>query len=584
MSRLAVLLGVVASFVLFVPQPAAAQISPGPLSEPHAQLEGAAHCLDCHAPGEGVSAARCLDCHSLLAARVAAGAGFHAQPDLGSCESCHVEHHGREFELVWWGEEGIEAFDHERTGFSLEGGHRKLACRDCHRATLLVAPGEIAAADKDPARTFLGLGTACLDCHVDNHEGRFAPRGCLECHDTAAWKPVKEFDHDLARFRLTGLHSRVACAECHPREVDDQGQERLRLTGIAFERCTDCHRDAHDGRLGATCAQCHDTGGWRRRDRTSFDHERTRYPLSGAHVRVGCAECHDFDPFRSPRTFAACRDCHVDAHVGQFAKRADGGACEACHTDDRFLPSTFGLADHERTSWPLEGAHLAVPCVACHEPLAAQEARNLARRAAADPLRLPPRIVNFHPAFEGCPACHGDPHRGEVDRFVAETGCETCHTVRQWSPVAFDHDRADFELRGAHTSVACAECHPPLPARPPGESPPAQTSLAAELQMRGLGKTCADCHEDPHRGQLAVASRTDCRRCHGEAAWRPVELDHDRETRFSLEGAHARVPCADCHTEETDPSGQRFVRYKPLPTECEACHGPVLPARRPTRG
>lgn len=55
-----------------------AQISPGPLSQPHAYLEGASKCTSCHAFGIGQRALKCLDCHTEIARRVIAKAGYHA--------------------------------------------------------------------------------------------------------------------------------------------------------------------------------------------------------------------------------------------------------------------------------------------------------------------------------------------------------------------------------------------------------------------------------------------------------------------------------------------------------------------------
>ena len=44
--------------------------------------------------------------------RIDAGKGLHARPDHGDCEHCHIEHQGRDFELVYWGKAGEKAFDH----------------------------------------------------------------------------------------------------------------------------------------------------------------------------------------------------------------------------------------------------------------------------------------------------------------------------------------------------------------------------------------------------------------------------------------------------------------------------------------
>ncbi|MFX9469357.1 hypothetical protein ABTO43_20110, partial [Acinetobacter baumannii] len=64
--------------------------------------------------------------------------------------------------------------------------------------------------------------------------------------------------------------------------------------------------------------------------------------------------------------FDRCADCHRDAHQGQLAGRPGGNACESCHKVEGFSPSTFTLADHQKGRYPLQGAHLAVPCVSCH--------------------------------------------------------------------------------------------------------------------------------------------------------------------------------------------------------------------------
>ena len=48
---------------------------------------------------------------------------------------------------------------------------------------------------------------------------------------------------------------------------------------------------------------------------------------------------------------------------------------------------------------------------------------------------------------------------------------------------------------------------------------------------------------------------------------------HDRDSRYKLDGAHARLACATCHKPELR-GGKRLVFYKPLPLTCAGCHGP----------
>jgi hypothetical protein len=57
----------------------------------------------------------------------------------------------------------------------------------------------------------------------------------------------------------------------------------------------------------------------------------------------------------------------IDVHRGQFAQHASQGRCEACHSQASFIPSTYTIDDHNKSRFPLEGAHLALPCRECHK-------------------------------------------------------------------------------------------------------------------------------------------------------------------------------------------------------------------------
>jgi hypothetical protein len=240
--------------------------------------------------------------------------------------------------------------------------------------------------------------------------------------------------------------------------------------------------------------------------------------------------------------FDKCTDCHRDPHAGQLASRT----CESCHTVAGFSPSRFTLQDHQKTRYPLEGAHLAVPCIACHKQVPGRSAR----------------LIQFRFPSTTCATCHGDPHKGEVSRFVSQGGCETCHSKDTFTQAIFDHDRTRFPLEGGHQRVACRSCHPVIDRGTPRERTRFQSTPTA----------CAACHGDPHEGQFARSSPPlQCAQCHSVLAWSRVSFDHDR-ARFKLEGAHRTVPCGSCHKTEAQ-AGKRVVRFKPLPVTCEGCHG-----------
>lgn len=531
-----------------------AQISPGDLSRPHVALEGSRYCLSCHRPERGVDGQLCLDCHKGLADRVRAGKGLHAGAEYQACERCHSEHNGREFELVRW-PEGETAFDHRLAGWPLEGRHARLACAECHRADRVAADVAAREPRRDLARTKLGLATGCTSCHRDPHEGSMRQSACTSCHSQESWKAPAGFDHQTTRFALTGAHLKTECARCHRPALGETTVKRFDQFAAAggSPACAECHRDVHAGRLGSACESCHSTTAFKpaRRATSDFAHDRTAYPLRGRHLRVECARCHTPGHELRIAGFERCATCHRDPHRGQFldSGAATAGACDRCHSVDGFSPARFGVEEHDRTRFALVGGHLAVPCNACHEPLA--------DAVPSGPRGVVARQYRFSDAR--CAACHQDPHRGDLDRFAGDRGCRACHDETAWRGARFDHALARFQLTGAHTRVACERCHAP--------------TTDGTRRFAGRPLDCAGCHRDVHGAQFAVAGVTDCGRCHGVEAFRPLPAFDHATTRFPLDGRHARVPCAGCHRPEPAADGTTVVRYKPLPIDCAGCHG-----------
>jgi hypothetical protein len=563
--------------------------SPGELSRAHQSLEGGLEsCTKCHVAGEQLSQERCLDCHVELRGRVAEGRGFHGRMPAADrqCWSCHHEHQGRDEQLVDWGKGGQRGFDHGRTGFALEGKHRAVDCAKCHDPRRVADPAVRAVVEKQPRRkTFLGQPQACASCHFDEHRGQLGT-DCKRCHTEAAWKPARGFDHARTEFPLTGKHARVDCAKCHkpePRAAAGvpatvtppvNANSFLKVKGLAFARCTDCHRDPHQDRFGPSCTSCHTTEDWRRvvgkADERAF-HQKTRYPLQGAHLTVACAACHGPSPGRPAKyrglAFARCTDCHLDAHVGQMKAlaRAQGGkTCDLCHDLDAFQPVRFELEDHARTGLPLDGAHRVVACALCHprDPALASKVP-AAVRADLEKRKRPVRVslARYAPANAAeCLACHKDPHAGQFDRRVKAEGCTACHTTASFRQVKFDHAKdASFALAGKHAQAACASCHRP--------------DAAGVVRYAPLPSTCASCHADPHAGQFAIGrGKTDCARCHRVEGWKELTFVHAPPfTRFELVGKHAQLDCLKCHP-AVQVAGMAVRKYKPLPTRCAGCH------------
>lgn len=536
---------------------ARAQLSPGKLATAHSNLEGISNCTKCHELAKAIDGGRCLECHSTLAARIKARKGFHSQKKVQdkSCIACHSDHHGRDFKMVRW-EKGEEAFDHGEAGWKLDGQHKELKCKECHRQELM-HPAIARAKDLNPRATRLGLDKACVTCHRDEHQGQL-DADCSSCHTTQEWKKTR-FEHGKARFTLSGKHAGVACSKCHKADLPRTATKNFvvedpatglatRFAPIDFSRCTDCHTDPHQGRLGADCVQCHDTEGFQGRD-SSFDHGKTRYPLTGAHLTVECAECHKGQGAAKQRPpFKDCALCHKDPHEGQLTRPASGRDCSSCHDTRRFQPSLFGQARHNEGKARLEGAHQAVACLDCHTRPAPQ---------AAVRFELGGKGFNG----QSCVDCHGDAHLEQASPWMNEQGCLSCHGVAAWKAEAFDHGRTSWALEGKHKEQACAKCH--------------KVTEQRTVPLQGVGRACVECHKDEHESQFREegVSQVDCARCHSPKAWKEISFTHDK-TRFPLDGRHKDVACAECHAREARPDGHgHFTRYKPLGDRCVDCHG-----------
>jgi cytochrome c7-like protein len=573
------------------------QVSPGPLAAPHAQLEGTLNCTKCHGGRKESVAQRCLECHREVATSLAQHTGFHADETKRACATCHPDHAGRDFALIKWPDGSKLRFDHRRAGWTLDGKHAEIACEKCHQQRFRVTQAaQIAPGSGGP--TWMGLDRRCVSCHDDVHRGALKGE-CTRCHDAREWKKAPLFDHATTDYPLTGKHADVACAKCHE-------AERLRparnaagaivpvFKPVPFRDCSSCHTDPHRGRFPGACADCHNTSGFavrelRRGALRGFDHDRTGYPLRGAHVDVDCKACHSSGATKVMRPMHdQCSSCHLDAHGGQLSARADRGACESCHRVTGWVPSLLTVTEHAKYRLPLEGRHAQIACGACH-----------GARAGLPPLPPTPNLGSAQVAFKlrnvSCESCHANPHGDAYRPNVASSAraagasaalqsmpghaasCTACHDARAWRPSSVDiaaHSRYRYPLEGAHRAVPCAGCHQPL-RRAASRSTLvlARTPLTPMTLAIDTRSGCRACHTSPHGTQFDTrADGGVCESCHRVESFRVASFDHERQTSFPLTGGHARVACARCHRAESrDRTGRAVVRYA-ISTKCESCH------------
>jgi hypothetical protein len=249
-----------------------------------------------------------------------------------------------------------------------------------------------------------------------------------------------------------------------------------------------------------------------------------------AKLERDCGQCHE--PFSRNSQTRLCQACHKDIAVdrrtaARFHGRQPDAAkqeCTHCHTDHRGRDFDIVLLDRETfnhafTSFELRDAHRSVPCEGCHAPR-----------------------VKFRDTPGRCYDCHRaqDPHKGRLGE-----SCGDCHNEASWDrQKPYDHDKTMFALRGAHRNLACDTCHV-------GE------------RYKGIGAACVDCHkiQDVHVARYGPK----CQDCHDQNKWKTITFNHDRDTKFSLRGAHAKVKCDTCHPGDT-------LYNQKLGTTCISCH------------
>ena len=260
-----------------------ARVADYPLQGAHAKIS----CDACHLSGNLKTKVpdKCAGCH--------AANDLHGGRFGDACADCHSESQWKDAH-----------YDHAALAhFALRGRHEKIDCHSCHSGPL-----------GKPR-----LATDCFGCHQadDVHHGTMGKQ-CASCHAESGWKDKVRFDHDMTRFPLVGLHSSVACEECHVSRA---------YRGTAHE-CIACHKvqDVHKGNLGRDCGNCHNPNGW---TFWQFDHGKaTKFAIEGAHAKLACNGCH-VKPADEVKLPTDCGGCHArdDVHHGGF-----GGDCGRCHS------------------------------------------------------------------------------------------------------------------------------------------------------------------------------------------------------------------------------------------------------------
>ncbi len=288
-------------------------------SKTNFQLIGAhrtVDCVSCHTGGKFTGTPTvCYACHKTDFSH----ASNHLSAQFShDCVTCHT--------VNGW---TPSTFDHSRTIFSLQGAHQTVQCLSCHKN------GQ-----------FTGLPTDCYSCHLSNYNSVQTPNhqlnlfshDCLTCHTVNVWRP-STFNHASTSFPLTGAHQTTDCLFCHK-----NGQ----FKGLPSD-CFSCHQNDFTkvtdpnhatGGFDHNCATCHSTSAW---TPATFDHNKTNFKLTGAHVQTDCARCHVNNRFAGTST--DCYSCHQQDYSTATNPNHSTAkypvTCATCHTTSVWQPATF---------------------------------------------------------------------------------------------------------------------------------------------------------------------------------------------------------------------------------------------------
>lgn len=322
-----------------------------------------------------------------------------------------------------------------------------------------------------------------------------------------------------------------------------------------------------------------------------FDHVKTGFPLTGAHVTLPCETCHVQGSFKgTPKqcetchtpgsriraatvkpsnhipTTQACGQCHSSTASWRVARFTHVGVtprqCGQCHNNS-IVPGkpanhvvTTAACDtcHRTTTWMSAGfTHMDVnpgTCATCHS----------GSQASGKP-------GNHIPTNLSCDACHTTGGTFTTSRFthsatqgVTPGQCSNCHNG------SYTHANAlGKPANHPATAAACDTCHTGY-----------ASFAGAGFNHTGVAPgSCANCHNGAQAvgksaGHMTTARA--CDSCHRSTAaggfLLPVTYSH-ASAYFTTHNAGVNTNCKGCHKANTETIAG-VTAYEP--PNCYACH------------
>lgn len=301
-----------------------------------------------------------------------------------------------------------------------------------------------------------------------------------------------------------------------------------------------------------------------------FNHMKTGFPLTGAHINVECETCHVGGVFKGTPT--NCAGCHsagrrVVAPFKPATHIVTNAACETCHTNTvTFLGARFN--------------HLGVQpkaCITCHAGLTGpgKPSGHLQTTLSCDSCHRTsawlPAGYDHAGALPACISCHnGSTAKGKpANHLITTAACDSCHKSGFTTFLGAVYD---------HTGVApgaCATCHI-------SGTFGAKTKVAGHIPTSSI--SCDSCHVGTGFVSFAgstmnhaVVAGTSCSTCHSGS--------YTSQGSF-LGGAKAKpanhvvtsAECNTCHLGFNTFLGGLFnhaTANPPVAGICQTCHNGV---------
>jgi hypothetical protein len=426
------------------------------------------------------------------------------------------------------------AFNHNGTGYALEGAHVRERCDACHVQGL-----------------FRGTPRDCNGCHRPGGRAAGKPplhvpttASCESCHLQTLWTP-STFRHRLDQGVAVG-----SCARCHNGSTATGKHSRHVATAAA---CDSCHRTTawvpagytHALATAGQCSSCHDGS---RASGKSARHIPTSASCDSCHaagasflpVSVGGAAMHA--RMSGPAAAGNCATCHGGAYVAQNAQAKPAThfptseQCDTCHSST----VSWGVAgfDHASLSPPATGI-----CSSCHG------------------VSAPGKPASHVPTTQQCDTCHSNFAAfkpAQMNHTGTAGACASCHNGSYRFANALGKSAAHIP-----TTAQCDSCH----------ASGFAAFAPASMNHAGTAGKCITCHSGGFLTQNAqtkppthVATTAQCDSCHqSTTSWATRIFNHELATP-AVAGR-----CSSCHN-STAALGKPTT-HVPTAAQCDSCHG-----------